>query len=139
MQQEIQQMVAYQGFAIRHVFDSTGRRPEWSYTVGLHRHGTQQPELFISGLTMPLRLAWLLELGFLIKGPPSLEARQAEARACSAGLEDLAYPHGGMSFHPGRIYRLAQGDLPACFGLIERVYYESHVGQAIDYHGTCRR
>jgi hypothetical protein len=136
IQPDIQEMVSYQGFAIRQVFDSRNRRPEWAYTVGLHSPGTSQPELFVSGLTRLLRTRWLLELGFLMKGPPSLAARHAEARARGCKLDGLSFPPGGMVFQTGRRYQLAQSDLPGCFGLVEQRYYANYFGQAIAYHGN---
>jgi Domain of unknown function (DUF4262) len=68
-----------------------------------------------------------------MKGPPSLVA-QRQAEAVSGG--EVEFPAGGMVFHTGRLYRPAEGDLPACFGLVERRYYEDYFGQAIVYHGS---
>lgn len=131
-------MVAYQGFAIRQVFDAAGRSPAWAYTVGLHAVGAANahPEVFISGLTRELRAVWLLQLGFLVKGPPSREAQLWEARMRGVTIEDLDFPPGGVTLQPGYRYHLAQGDLPGCFGPVEQRYYEGFFGQAIAYHGT---
>src|SRR5690242_13625533 len=74
LQQQIREGITLQGFAIRHVL-SSGKEPEYSYSVGLHVPGSIRPELFISGLSVHTRIAWLLELGFRIQGPPPLATR----------------------------------------------------------------
>jgi hypothetical protein len=125
-------MIDYQGFAIHHGRVLSGAW--WSHTIGLYEQG-KRPELFICGLTHELRVAWLLTLGFQMKGPPSARALEDEARARGIAVAELTYPAGGRTFEPGRIYRLAEGDLPGCFGVVERRYYAELLWPAWAYHG----
>lgn len=131
-QQQIREDIALQGFALRHVLVS-GEEPAFSYTVGLSAPGTQNPELVISGLHTATRVAWLLDIGFRIQGPPPLETRQRLARL--QGRVPV-FPAGGERFVPGKCYRdLADQGLPTCFAEVAHVYYETHLGQAIAFHG----
>lgn len=77
MQREIRELIAVHGFAIRHVL-SNGTDPPYSYTVGLQLAG--YPELLSSGLTLPIRTAWMLDLGFRMTGPPPQYQRVRLAR-----------------------------------------------------------
>jgi hypothetical protein len=132
--QAIGHMVDYQGFALFH-----GRTPSgagWSHTIGLYDPREGRPELFICGLSLDLRVGWLLDLGFRMQGPPSARALQEESAARGIPIADLGYPPGGETYEPGRVYRLAQGELPGCFGVVEPGYYDQylwHVRAA--YHG----
>jgi Domain of unknown function (DUF4262) len=132
-QEAIRAMVAYQGFALFHGTAQSGSG--WSHTIGLYDAESHRPELFLCGLTTELRVRWLLDLGLQMKGPPSQEALGDEARALGVPLSRLWYPPGGRVFEPGRIYRLAQGDLPGCFGRVEPQYYEEFLWHACAYHG----
>lgn len=136
LQRHIRESITLQGFAIRHV-TSFGRHPEFSYTVGLYTPGSTKPELFISGLSRTTRVYWLLHLGFLIQGPPSLAAQQRLAKAQGVPRESLVFPQGGYVFQPGVCYtNLAENGLPTCFGEVEPCYYHDYFGQAIVFHGT---
>jgi hypothetical protein len=136
LQREIQEGIALQGFAIRHVI-SPATEPEFTYTVGLHLPGSTRPELFMSGLSRETRVEWMLHLGFLIQGPPPLATQQQMARAQGVPLEKLAFPKGGQVFQPGVRYPdLAGNGLPSCFGEVEQRYYEAYFGQAMVFHGT---
>lgn len=132
-QQSIEAMVRYQGFALFHGRAATGGG--WTHTIGLYDQASDRPELFICGLTIELRVGWLLDLGFQMKGPPSQEALGEEARERGIPVAELRYPPGGKVFEPGRIYRLAQGDLPGCFGRVEPRYYATFLWHACAYHG----
>src|SRR2546425_812633 len=88
--QQIREGIALQGFAIRHVLPS-GSSPAYTYTVGLHQAGTSVPELVISGLSTETRVAWMLELGFQIKGPPPLATQQQMEKALAPG-QTLTFP-----------------------------------------------
>jgi Domain of unknown function (DUF4262) len=133
--QQIREGIALQGFAIRHVLPSSSW-PAYTYTVGLHQAGTSVPELVISGLSTETRVAWMLELGFQIKGPPPLATQQQMEKALAPG-QTLAFPPGGRVFQPGVIYRdLADNGLPACFGVVLPQSYEASFGQALAFHGT---
>jgi hypothetical protein len=70
-----------------------------------------------------------------MKGPPSLAAQLAEARARGVSQAVLSFPPGSMVFQTGRRYQPAQGNLPGCFGLVEQHHYNDYFGQAIAYHG----
>jgi hypothetical protein len=132
-QQGIEEMVRYQGFALFHGRAASGGG--WTHTIGLYDAATGRPELFLCGLTIQLRVHWLLDLGFQWKGPPSREAIEDEARARGVPVTRVWYPPGGRVFEPGRIYRFAQGDLPGCFGRVDRRYYEEFLWHACAYHG----
>jgi Domain of unknown function (DUF4262) len=132
-QEGIEAMVRYQGFALFH--GRAAARGGWTHTIGLYDPASGRPELFICGLTTALRVHWLLDLGLQMKGPPSREALQEEARGRGIPIAELGYPPGGRVFEPGRIYRLAQGDLPGCFGRVEPRYYEEYLWHACAYHG----
>jgi hypothetical protein len=136
LQQEIREGIALQGFALRHVLEADDE-PAFSYTVGLHTQQSQRPELLISGLHIETRVAWLLELGFRMQGPPPLHTRRQIALSQGVPLERLDFPPGGQIFQPGVCYRgLADNDLPACFGLVAREQYAAHFGQALAFHGS---
>jgi hypothetical protein len=135
LQQQIREDIARQGFSLRHVVSSN--QPEWTYTVGLHTKGSSRPELFMSGLSRKIRVAWMLHLGFLIQGPPPLVTRQRQAQAEGVAVEALSFPAGGSVFIPGlRYLDLAAHRLPTCFGEVEAHYYEEYLGQAIVFHHT---
>ncbi len=136
LQREIREGIALQGFAIRHVASSDAE-PEFTYTVGLHASGSTRPELFMSGLWREIRVQWMLRLGFLIQGPPSLETQRRMALAQGVRVESLTFPGGGQVFQPGIRYPdLAGNGLPTCFGEVEPQHYESYFGQALVFHGT---
>ncbi len=136
IQHEIRQMVAQQGFAMRHVFDPKRKHPQWSYTVGLTTPRSPAPEVFMSGLSLQARVAWLLDLGYQIKGPPPRATQQRMAHVEGIPRESLHFPAGGRQFVPGTIYRdVASNGLSACFGVVDHRYYEDFFGQAIVYHG----
>lgn len=136
LQREIQEGIALQGFAIRHVAPF-GDEPEFTYTVGLHTPGSTTPELFMSGLSRETRVQWMLHLGFLLQGPPPLKTQQQMAKAQGVPLEELAFPKGGQVFQPGVRYPdLAGNGLPTCFGEVDLHYYEDYFGQALVFHGT---
>lgn len=136
LQEQIREAIALQGFAIRHVLASE-REPAFSYTVGLHTPGSQKPEVVISGLKTEIRVAWLLDIGFRIQGPPPLETRQQMAQAQGVSLEALVFPPGGAVFQPGkRYYDLAMHDLPTVFAEVGPEGIESHLGQAVVFHHT---
>ena len=136
LQEQIREGIALQGFAIRHVV-RLRNEPEFTYTVGLHKPGSDIPELFLSALSRQTRIDWMLHLGFLIQGPPPLRTRQQMALAQGVPLEALAFPPGGRRFQPGvRYHDLAANDLPSCFCEVEQQYYEDYFGQAIVFHGT---
>lgn len=132
-QRAIQEMIEYQGFALFHGGGSTTR--PWSHTIGLYDSEHERPELFICGLPKQLRVAWLLDLGFRMKGPPSHRALEEESRARGIPIEALSYPPGGEVFRPGKIYRFAQGDLPGCFGEVAPRFYENYLWHARSQHG----
>jgi Domain of unknown function (DUF4262) len=132
-QEGIAAMVAYQGFALLHGATPSGSG--WTHTIGLYDQESSRPELFICGLSIQLRVQWLLDLGFRIKGPPSPQALADEAKALGDPVTRLWYPPGGCVFEPGRIYRLAQEELPGCFGRVEQQYYETFLWHACAYHG----
>src|SRR5512146_1155005 len=98
-QQQIREGIALQGFALRHVLASADE-PAYSYTIGLFTPGSQKPELVLSGLSTALRVAWLLDLGFRIQGPPPLATRQQMAREQGVTLDSLVFPKGGVVFEP---------------------------------------
>ncbi|SRR6266487_871879 len=129
-QQAIQSMVDYQGFALFHGGGARG----WSHTIGLYDPHYQRPELFIWGLTLQLRVAWLLDLGFQMQGPPSSRALLEESRALGIPIAELGYHRGGKVFETGRVYRFAEGELPGCFGMVEPHYYEEFLWHARAYH-----
>lgn len=136
LQREIEEGIALQGFAIRHVLP-LGGEPEFSYTVGLHAKGTSRPELFMSGLSRQTRVEWMLHLGFLIQGPPPAYTQLRMAQAQGVPVEALAFPAGGRVFQPGvRYLDLSDTELPTCFGEVEQQHYEAYFGQAIVFHGT---
>lgn len=131
-QGQIREGIALQGFALQHVLASA-EEPAFSYTVGLAAPGTARPELVISGLHTVTRVAWLLDIGFRMQGPPPPETRQRLARL--QGRVPV-FPAGGERFVPGKRYRdLADQGLPTCFAEVARAYYETHLGQAIAFHG----
>jgi hypothetical protein len=133
---QIQEGIALQGFALRHVLASENM-PAFSYTVGLHVPGSQKPELFLSGLSIPFCVHWLLDLGFRVQGPPPLATRQRMAREQHVPLETLVFPPEGQLFLPGVRYNdLAGNDLPLCFGEVERRFSDEFFGQAIAFHRT---
>ncbi|HEU5377134.1 MAG TPA: DUF4262 domain-containing protein [Ktedonobacteraceae bacterium] len=135
-QQQIREGIALQGFALRHVLASADE-PAYSYTVGLFTPGSQKPELVISGLSTELRVAWLLDLGFRIQGPPPLATRQHMARVHRVALDTLVFPEGGAVFEPGKCYRdLAENQMPTWFAQIASERYHTHLGQAIVFHGS---
>jgi hypothetical protein len=136
LQREIQEGIALQGFAIRHVI-SSDTEPEFTYTVGLHLPESSRPELFMSGLSRATHVQWMLHLGFLIQGPPPAETQRRMAKAQGVPIGELTFPKGGQVFQPGVRYPdLAGNGLPTCFGEVERQYYESYFGQALIFHGT---
>jgi hypothetical protein len=132
-QQGISAMVAYQGFALFHGRAATGGG--WTHTIGLYDPESCRPELFICGLTIELRVQWLLDLGFQMKGPPSRQALEDEAHERGIPAGELNYPPGGRVFESGRIYCLAQGNLPGCFGRVDPQHYETFLWHACAYHG----
>ena len=135
-QRQIREGIALQGFALRHVLASESE-PAFSYTVGLHTPGSTTPELLISGLKIETRVAWLLDLGFRIQGPPKLSARQQMARAHGVPLRSLVFPSGGEVFVPGKRYcNLAGAGLPTLFATVAPEHYDAHLGQAIVFHRT---
>lgn len=128
--------IALQGFALLHVL-GTRQEPAYSYTVGLHQPGSNRPELVISGLQTALRVAWLLDLGFRIQGPPPLETRQRIAQSQGIPLDAQVYPPGGTIFEPGKCtLDLAGNGLPTFFAMVDPAAYETHLGQAILFHQT---
>lgn len=132
-QQQIREDIALQGFALRHVL-AAGEEPAFSYTVGLSAPGTQKPELVISGLHTATRVAWLLDIGFRIQGPPPLETRRRLARLQGSAP---TFPPGGEVFVPGKRYLdLAEQELPTCFAEVAPAHYETHLGQAMAFHGA---
>src|SRR6185312_13110219 len=136
LQAQIRAGIALQGFALRHVLASE-HEPAFSYTVGLSAPGSCRPEILISGLSVEARVAWLLEIGFQIQGPPPLATRRQMARVQGVALEALTFPPGGAVFQPGKRYDdLAESGLPLCFAEIAPEHYESHRGQAIVFHRT---
>lgn len=136
LQKEIQEGIVLQGFAIRHVISSS-TEPEFTYTVGLHLPGSTRPELFMSGLSRETRVQWMLHLGFLVQGPPPLEALRRMALAQGVQVESLTFPVGGQAFQPGIRYPdLAGNGLPTCFGEVDQRYYEDYFGQALVFHKT---
>lgn len=136
LQREIEEGIALQGFAIRHVVPLDGE-PEFTYTVGLHAKGGSRPELFMSGLSRLTRVQWMLHLGFLLQGPPPADALLRLAHARRVAVEALAFPAGGRVFQPGvRYLDLSDTGLPTCFGEVERQHYEAYFGQAIVFHWT---
>jgi hypothetical protein len=138
LQQQIRESIALQGFALRHVLASK-QEPAFSYTVGLHRPGSRRPEIVISGLAVQTRVAWLLEIGFRIQGPPPLETCRQMARAQGVRLRDLHFPPGGCVFMPGKRYLdLAANGLPTCFAEVAQEHYATHFGQAQVFHGEHR-
>lgn len=135
-QRIIREGIARQGFALLHVLAST-HEPAYSYTVGLFTPGRQRPELVMSGLKTEHRVAWLLALGFRMQGPPPLATRRRIAREKGVPLDALVYPPGGEVFEPGKRYLdLADNQLPTCFAQIDPAYYQTHLGQAIVFHGS---
>lgn len=135
-QQQIRESIAFQGFALQHVLASE-KEPAFSYTIGLHTPGSQRPELFISGLRVETRVAWLLDLGFRLQGPPPLATRQQLARARGISLHALTFPAGGAVFEPGKRYPdFSHTGLPACFAAVAPEQYETHLGQALVFHGS---
>jgi Domain of unknown function (DUF4262) len=136
LQEQISDGIAFQGFAIRHVVRLRDES-EFTYTVGLHKPGSQIPEIFISGLSRPTRVHWALHVGFLIQGAPSLQTRERMARRQGVSVEALVFPPGGMVFRPGvRYLDLAGNGLPTCFGEVDQRHYEDFFGQAIVFHET---
>jgi hypothetical protein len=129
LQKQIREAIALQGFAIRHVL-ATEQEPAFSYTVGLHTPGTQKPEILISGLQMATRVAWLLDIGFQIQGPPPLQTRQRMAHLQGVPLDALGFPSGGTIFQPGKRYLLGANGLPTCFAELAPEHYDTHLGQA---------
>jgi hypothetical protein len=135
LQKEIQEGIALQGFAIRHVVSPD--EPEFTYTVGLHLPGSTRPELFMSGLSRETRVQWMIHLGFLIQGAPPLETLQRMAVARRVPVESLTFPVGGQVFQPGVRYPdLAGNGLTTCFGEVDKRYYEDYFGQALVFHKT---
>jgi hypothetical protein len=136
LQKEIQEGIALQGFAIRHVLPSN-TESEFTYTVGLHLPGSPRPELFMSGLSRETRAQWMLHLGFLIQGPPPLATQREMALAQGVPVESLTFPVGGLVFQTGIRYPdLAGNGLPTCFGEVDQHYYEDYFGQALVFHKT---
>ena len=136
LQEHIHASIALQGFALCHVL-GTECQPAFSYTVGLHTPGTQKPELLISGLKPEARVAWLLDPGFRIQGPPPLSTRQRIAQAQGVSLQALQFPAGGMVFQPGkRSSQWAAYGLPTLFAELAPEHYETHLGQALVFHRT---
>lgn len=134
IQAEIRASIDLQGFAIRHVLPSKDE-PGFISTVGLYRQGLNRPELFISGLRPDIGVAWLLDLGFRIQGPPPLNTRKQMARVQGVAVHSLVFPPGGQTFLPGRRYRdLADSGLPTCFGEVEEHYYADHFAPAMAFH-----
>jgi hypothetical protein len=129
-QMAIQRIVAHQGFALFH----GGGRRGWTHTIGLYDSQHRRPQLFICGLTLELRVQRLLDLGFQINGPPSPEMIQQKAQELDISASRLWYPPGGRVFEPGRIYRLAHGELPGCFCQVEQRYFERFLWHACAYH-----
>src|SRR5690242_2056248 len=128
--------IALQGFALLHVL-ATRQEPAYSYTVGLHKPAGNQPELVISGLRTELRVAWLLDLGFRIQGPPPLATRERIARQQGIPLAAQVYPPGGTIFESGKCtLDLAGNNLPTFFATVDPAAYETHLGQAILFHQT---
>lgn len=133
-QAHIRQSIAWQGFAIQHVLASA-HEPAFSYTVGLHTLGSQKPEVVMSGLKTETRVAWLLDIGFRIQGPPPLATRQQIVQAHGVLLETLVFPPGGAIFQPGkRDDDLAGHGLPTVFAEIDAQAYETYLGQAVAFH-----
>ncbi len=133
-QTHIRESIAWQGFALQHVLASA-REPAFSYTVGLHTPGSQKPEIIMSGLKTETRVAWLLDIGFRIQGPPPLVTRQQIAQAQGAPLDTLVFPSGGAVFQPGvRDDDLAGYGLPTVFAEVDAEAYETHLGQAVAFH-----
>ncbi len=130
-QRTIQDMIAFQGFFIQHVM-AHGETPDWSYTIGL----APAPDLCIGGLSVKGRVAWLLDLGFRVNGPPSVQARTAMAIAQRVPLDQLIFPEGGRCFEPGVLYRdLSEHALPFCFGEVDAHHIPTHFGQASLWYG----
>jgi hypothetical protein len=136
-QRLISESIAWQGFALCHVLASA-HEPAYSYTVGLARPDAQRPELVISGLATELRVAWLLDLGFRMQGPPPLATRRRIAQDLDLARDALRFPPGGEVFEPGKRYLdLAAHGLPTCFARLDPACYHTHLGQAVVFHGSC--
>ena len=136
-QRLISESIAWQGFALCHVLASA-HEPAYSYTVGLARPDAQRPELVISGLATELRVAWLLDLGFRMQGPPPLATRRRIAQDLGLARDALRFPPGGEVFEPGKRYLdLAAHGVPTCFARLDPACYHTHLGQAVVFHGSC--
>ncbi len=135
-QRHIREAIASQGFAIRQVL-ATESAPAFAYTVGLHIPGSQKPELLISGLRPETRVAWLFAVGFRIQGPPPLHTCRQLAQAQGIPLQALRFPAGGLLPQPGKRYtQWDVHELPTLFAELAPEHYETHLGQALAFHGT---
>lgn len=134
LQVDIKKSAARQGFAIQHVLPTPGE-PGFTYTIGLHRSGTDIPELFISGMKPLIANMWLFSLAFEMLGPPVPEVQERMAAEQGITVSALRFPPGGKRFALGVRYTgLAENNLSACFGEVDQDAYEDYFGQAIRFH-----